>query len=277
MSDENHGTLESRDGRHQLRYQRRLAHPPPKVWRALTEPAEQAAWFPCAVEGERRLGARLRFVFTGDEGPPDEGTITEWNPPHALAFTWGEEALRWELRPTDGGCLLTFTATFDERAKAPRDATGWHLCLDALAASLGGEVSPSIWAKERAAVVTAEYAARIGIGDFPAFLKQPANRVAPAPGLAAASEGYLFEGAEGVQVLVARASADSDIPEHALDFDEHVIVLEGSYTLRIGAENEIRVEPGQELLVPRGGKVSGRVTAGTRTIHLLGGRNLRRG
>jgi uncharacterized protein YndB with AHSA1/START domain len=276
MSEQAYGTLESDSGRHRLRYERRLAHPPQKVWRALTEPSELLAWFPCAVEGERRLGARLRFVFKGEEGPPDQGTITEWDPPRSLAFTWGTEVLRFELRPTDGGCLLIFTHAFDERAKAARDATGWHVCLDALQASLTGDVSPTIWSNERGAAVYAEYAARIGFGDFPAFLKQPGNRVAPAPGLPQGAEGYLFDGEGGVQVLFAQAGVDTDIPEHILDFDEHVIVLEGTYTLRIGSENEIRVERGQELVVPKGGKVSGRLTAGTRTIHAFGGRNLRR-
>ena len=33
------GTLETRDGRHVLRYERRLAHPVERVWAALTQPS----------------------------------------------------------------------------------------------------------------------------------------------------------------------------------------------------------------------------------------------
>ena len=40
------GTLEERDGRFVLRFERRLPHPPEEVWRALTEPDRMAAWFP---------------------------------------------------------------------------------------------------------------------------------------------------------------------------------------------------------------------------------------
>lgn len=50
-----------------LRFRRRLAHAPEKVWRAITEPEHVAAWFPQRIVGEWRLGATLKFV--GDGGP----------------------------------------------------------------------------------------------------------------------------------------------------------------------------------------------------------------
>ncbi|MBV8934055.1 MAG: SRPBCC domain-containing protein, partial [Kutzneria sp.] len=45
-----------------LRFERRIAHPPAKVWRAVTDPAEMAHWFPAAVETELRTGAAMRFT-----------------------------------------------------------------------------------------------------------------------------------------------------------------------------------------------------------------------
>jgi hypothetical protein len=61
------GTLEARvDGTYVLRFERRLAHPPEKVWRALTEPDQLRQWFPTDIEGERKLGAKLLFVFRDD-------------------------------------------------------------------------------------------------------------------------------------------------------------------------------------------------------------------
>jgi len=38
------------------------------------------------------------------------------------AHTWGEDELRWELRPHEDGCVLVLTHTFDDRFKAARDA-----------------------------------------------------------------------------------------------------------------------------------------------------------
>jgi uncharacterized protein YndB with AHSA1/START domain len=44
------GVLEqTADGRSVLRYRRRLAQPPPMVWRALTEDAQLEAWFPTTI------------------------------------------------------------------------------------------------------------------------------------------------------------------------------------------------------------------------------------
>jgi uncharacterized protein YndB with AHSA1/START domain len=43
------GTLETIDGRPALRFERRLAHSVERVWRAVSEPAELARWFPAAA------------------------------------------------------------------------------------------------------------------------------------------------------------------------------------------------------------------------------------
>ena len=37
--------------------------------------------------------------------------------------------------------VLTLLDTLEERGKAARDAAGWHVCLDALEAALGGQTS----------------------------------------------------------------------------------------------------------------------------------------
>lgn len=58
----NLGHLEEVDGRWRLRFTRRLRHSPEKVWRALTEPVQLAAWFPDTIEGDWHPGARLRFA-----------------------------------------------------------------------------------------------------------------------------------------------------------------------------------------------------------------------
>jgi uncharacterized protein YndB with AHSA1/START domain len=132
------GTLQTVDGRAVLRFERRLAHPAEKVWRAITDPAELANWFPAAIEGDREPGAALRFVHPGGEGPTLEGEVTEFDPPRLFAFLWGESLLRLELRPDGNGCILVFTQTFDERPSAASYGVGWESCLDALALTLEG-------------------------------------------------------------------------------------------------------------------------------------------
>jgi uncharacterized protein YndB with AHSA1/START domain len=134
--------LQTVDGRSVLRIERRLAHPARKVWRAVTEPAHLATWFPSEVEiPELAVGAKLRFVFAGGEGPTLDGTITELDPPWIFGFTWDEDDLRIELRPDDGGrgCVLVFTHAFADSAGAASFAAGWEVCLAALDTALRDE------------------------------------------------------------------------------------------------------------------------------------------
>lgn len=125
-----------------LRFERRYPHPVEKVWRAVSEPAELAHWFPCTVSyDELRVGSPLRFVFPDEAGGMElGGEITAVDPPRLLAFTWGPDELRFELEADgDAGCLLRFSDTIDEREKAARDAAGWEVCLARFEQRLDGE------------------------------------------------------------------------------------------------------------------------------------------
>lgn len=157
-----YGTLEHRDGRWHLRFVRRLAHPPEKVWRALTEAEHLAAWFPTTIEGERAPGARLRFAHRDDAAPAIDGELLAYDPPRLLELRWGgDETLRFELRPEESGTVLTFVNAFDELGKAARDGAGWHACLDVLALHLDGERPP--WTPgERWQQVHEAYVERLG-------------------------------------------------------------------------------------------------------------------
>src|SRR5262245_49369174 len=118
MIDKSRGVLEHRDGRHVLRFERVLAHPRDKVWRALTDNAELAHWFPALIHGERAPGAKLRFDFAKHARPMDasmaavieqaerevaadeaelSGQMLTVDPPRLLEYLWAGEHLRWEL------------------------------------------------------------------------------------------------------------------------------------------------------------------------------------
>jgi uncharacterized protein YndB with AHSA1/START domain len=138
-----YGTVEQLDdGRWRLRFTRALDHPPEKVWRAITEPEHLASWFPTTIEGERAPGALLRFSFPGGQAPPFEGEMLAHEPPSLMELRWGTDIVRLELRPAEGGTELTLLDTLDDRGRAARDAAGWHTCIDALAADLGGGPNP---------------------------------------------------------------------------------------------------------------------------------------
>ena len=131
------GTLDQSGAAPVLRYERRLTHSPEKVWRALTEPEQLAAWFPTTIEGARVAGAALRFSFP-PEMPigPMQGEVVRIEPPRLLEFTWGPDTLRFELAGSGDGTVLSLSVILEELGKAARDGAGWHSCLELLALEL---------------------------------------------------------------------------------------------------------------------------------------------
>ncbi|MET0344370.1 MAG: SRPBCC domain-containing protein [Polyangiales bacterium] len=255
------GTLLREGNRYVLRYERRYPHPSEKVWRALVEPEELRHWFPARIEGERRAGARLSFVFDGDEGPPLEGEVRVFEPPRVLEYTWDDEVLRWELHATREGCLLVFTTTFQARAKAPRDAAGWHMCLANLVRALGdapAETPP--WAE-----LYESYCRTLGIGDYPDFVKHGAHLQREVLGVAGL-DGYAFEGRAGARLVACHASRDASGDEQKRDDESYLMVLEGELALHLG-ETAFTLQPGVEFVVPAASPIRVRVQAGTRLIY----------
>jgi uncharacterized protein YndB with AHSA1/START domain len=159
--------LEDEQGRAVLRFERELPHPPERVWEAITATEQLRSWHPTPFEFEPRNGGAVRYRadLGGPEMPP--GTVLEYEPPRAFAYSWGEDGLRFELLPRPDGCLLILTHTFEDRLKAARDAAGWHMCLDALAGSLAGRpgTAPADGPRipEGWAALNAEYERRFGI------------------------------------------------------------------------------------------------------------------
>jgi uncharacterized protein YndB with AHSA1/START domain len=155
------GILERGEDTVTVRFTRQLAHPRERVWRALTEPEHREAWFPTTIDGRLEPGAPLSFSFAKLELPRMSGRMLACEPPKLLEFIWGDETLRFELTAHEAGTLLSFTATFAEAGKAARDAAGWHVCLDRLAAETGGPAAP--WSEdERWRAVHPHYVAAFG-------------------------------------------------------------------------------------------------------------------
>jgi uncharacterized protein YndB with AHSA1/START domain len=137
-----HAVLLERDGRSVLRFERLLAQPRERVWRALTERGELEAWHPTpfVLAGEA-------VEFQPSPGAPTMGTgrLLALHEPELLSYTWGPppaDELRWTLEEREDGCLLTLEHSFADRYKAARDGAGWHICLLALDALLEGREVP---------------------------------------------------------------------------------------------------------------------------------------
>jgi uncharacterized protein YndB with AHSA1/START domain len=163
----NDATLITDGPRPAVRLERQLPDPPPVVWQALTDREQLRSWFPCdvIVEGGRwEIGAAITFPF-----PPEvidmtlTGEVLEVDEPTALAFTWADETLRFELAPDDhGGTRLVLV---DELAPgtAARNAAGWDTCLDRL---LGLDPAPDTW-QPRFDVYSAAFASVLGPQEGP--------------------------------------------------------------------------------------------------------------
>ena len=156
------GTLERGDGTVTIRFTRQFAHPPEKVWRALTEAEHLDKWFPTSIDGEFAAGAPLTFRFGKLEMPPMHGQMIACEPPKLLEFTWDDETLRFELDAYETGTRLDFAATFAEIGKAARDAAGWHVCLEQLAADLDGGTGEPLPEGQRWREVHPQYVAAFG-------------------------------------------------------------------------------------------------------------------
>ena len=130
-------TLITGGARPAVRLERLLPDPPEVVWRAITEPEQLKGWFPCDVivaDGGWEPGATIRFEFPG---LAMDGAVLEADEPRRLAFTWGEEILRFELRAEGDGTRLVLTDELPGSIAA-RNAAGWDGCLDRLAGLSGG-------------------------------------------------------------------------------------------------------------------------------------------
>lgn len=141
MSD---AILDTSGTRPVIRFERLLPHPPEEVWRSLTDREELEGWFPTdIITDEWKVGAGLTFVFRENQAPSFTGTVLELEEPRLLAYTWGEETLRFVLTPQPGGATRLVLTDELDHGFAARNAAGWEDCLAQLAGvTLAGSWRP---------------------------------------------------------------------------------------------------------------------------------------
>lgn len=128
--------------------ERVLAHPPARVWAALTETGQHGDWAPFVADRDLTSPGPIAFTDRGVAEPRTvEGQVLVADAPWLLVVEWGGDTLRWELAAASGDgpdTRLTLRHRFTDRDQAPSYAAGWHLCFDALAAALAGTPMESV-------------------------------------------------------------------------------------------------------------------------------------
>ncbi|MDR2987755.1 MAG: SRPBCC family protein [Nocardiopsaceae bacterium] len=134
------GTLIDHEGRPAVRFRREFSQPVERVWAAITNPDDLAAWFPSKVSMESQAGGTIEFY--GDPNQPEtrsSGTILIYEPPTRLAFSWNASELHFTIDATPDGCVLTLIDVLESQDAAARNAAGWTLCLRELTRRMDGQ------------------------------------------------------------------------------------------------------------------------------------------
>ena len=159
-----------------VRIERLLPGPIERVWAYLTDSELRRQWL-ASGDMPAQTGAPFELTWHNDEltDPPGkrpdgfdsehrmQSTITTFDPPHRLAFTWNGSAsgdVSIELQEQGERVLLTLVhRNLHKREGMLMVGAGWHMHLDILAARIsGGEPDPfwDGWSRLRR-----EYDARI--------------------------------------------------------------------------------------------------------------------
>jgi uncharacterized protein YndB with AHSA1/START domain len=158
---------------------RELHHPPEKVWRALTDPAQLREWAPFDADGNLgKAGSTVKLTTIG--APAEhitETRIIRADAPKALEYKWGGNDIRWQLEPSGAGTRLTLWHNIDRRYIA-MGAAGWHISLDVLDHFLGGKpvgrtVGPDAMKFGGWQRLNAEYSKQFGV-EAPSWQPNPA-------------------------------------------------------------------------------------------------------
>jgi uncharacterized protein YndB with AHSA1/START domain len=147
---------------------RELRHPPERVWKALTDPAQLREWAP--FDADRDLGT-VGTATLSTVGAPSphvsETQVKRADAPRLLEFDWGGQNIRWELEPLGSGTRLTLWHNI-HRGFISMGAAGWHICFDVLDRLLsdqpiGRMVGPDTLKFEGWQRLNAEYARQFGV------------------------------------------------------------------------------------------------------------------
>lgn len=87
-------------------------------------------------------------------------------------------------------------------------------------------------------------------------------------------DGYYFEGIDGSQMAFWNFYSDRISKVHKHKFDEYMVCVCGKYIVIMNGE-EVILNVGNELFIPKGTVHGGICIPGTRTIHAFGGKRIK--
>jgi uncharacterized protein YndB with AHSA1/START domain len=123
-------TLTIKDGRNVLRLERRFAHAPEKVWRAVIEPQRLSAWYPGKVsELEAKVGGHMALDYGG--GWTTTAVVTAVEPKEFVEYA-AEGRVRWAFLSDPGGSRIELIQTGPNGAEP--DPAEWRAHVEALVA-----------------------------------------------------------------------------------------------------------------------------------------------
>jgi uncharacterized protein YndB with AHSA1/START domain len=139
---------------HTVEFKRLIPGPIELAWDYLTKPDLLKTWF-ADVTLEPRLGGAVTVRFVKDTcgaGAGVQGTIREFRPPHAIAFTWirqrpqpdgsiqdsDEGEVRFELAERGEKVLLTLLHSRLPTEELTGHSAGWHAYLNNLESLISG-------------------------------------------------------------------------------------------------------------------------------------------
>jgi uncharacterized protein YndB with AHSA1/START domain len=115
--------------------EREFAHPPEKIWRALTQPHLLEEWL---MQSDFAPVVGHRFDFRGDWGSV-ACEVLELEPHRALSYTWNahglESVVTWTLAPSGAGTRLRMEQTGfrpDQERAYQGAKIGWARFVDTL-------------------------------------------------------------------------------------------------------------------------------------------------
>jgi uncharacterized protein YndB with AHSA1/START domain len=132
----------------------RYSHPPERVWRALTDPAELSAWL-MPNDFTPQKGASFRLDAAPDHPEPFDCEVLEIDPPRRLRTRWvvrGKPTIvTFELRADDGGTVLRVEHDGLSASERPNFDGGWaaKFAID-LPDVLSGERDPAAATRDAA-------------------------------------------------------------------------------------------------------------------------------
>jgi uncharacterized protein YndB with AHSA1/START domain len=145
-----------------LRVERLLPGPIERVWAYLTESEKRGKWL-ANGDTELRVGGKVQFHFlhssltphkepiperfkSMEHGVSFEGVVTRCEPPHVLAYTWGDAGeVTFELTPQGNDVLLVITDSRKDPAENAGAAAGWDAHLGILEDNLNGQTPRPFW------------------------------------------------------------------------------------------------------------------------------------